>query len=141
MTVNQSVHVKRSLDDAFHLFVDEMGKWWPLHTGHYSYGGDRAKEIYLEPRLGGRFYERFKDGEEFVVGHVIACDRPNHIVFTWTAGEAGDTQVDVTFRTENEGTRVGVEHRGLEKMGQMGQGFEDGWKEVLGYFGQAAGEG
>jgi len=34
------------------------GGGWPLEQG-YSYGGDRCKEIFLEPRVGGRFFERF----------------------------------------------------------------------------------
>ena len=85
MTVNKSVHVKRSSEDAFRLFVNEIGKWWPLRTNRFTYGGDRAQDIFLEEPVGGRFYERFKDGEEFVIGHEMTCDRPDRIVFTWRA--------------------------------------------------------
>lgn len=141
MTINKSVHVTRSLEDAFRLFVDELGKWWPLHEGHYSYCGDRANEIFLEAQPGGRFYERYKDGEEFIVGHVTVCDRPHRIAFTWTAGEGGETEVDVTFTPQDGGTRVDLEHRALEKMGEMGQSFGDGWEDVLGYYVRATGSG
>ena len=30
----------------------------------FSFGRERAQEIYLETRQGGRFCERFTDGEE-----------------------------------------------------------------------------
>jgi len=69
MAVNKVVHVKRSPEDAFRLFVDEMGKWWPLHTGKYSYDAARAQDVFLEARVGGRFYERYKDGDEFQIEH------------------------------------------------------------------------
>ena len=138
MTVNKVVHVKRSPEDSFRLFVDEMGKWWPLHTGKYSYGGDRAQDVFLEGRVGGRFYERYNDGEEFVIGHVTAVDRPNSIVFTWgTAGE-GTTEVEVRFAADAEGTRVSLEHRNLEAMGEQVHGFDQGWDDVLGYYVRSA---
>jgi uncharacterized protein YndB with AHSA1/START domain len=138
MAISKSVHVKRSAEDAFRLFVDEMGKWWPLHTGKYSYSPDRAQDVFLEAHVGGRFYERYKDGEEFVIGHVMTCDRPNRIVFTWGAGEEATTEVDVTFSASDGGTRVDLAHRGVEKMGEMAHGFEEGWDDVLGYYVRAA---
>ena len=82
MTIRKSLTVKRPLADAFSLFTEQIGSWWPLKQG-FSFGGERAKEIYLETRQGGRFYERFTDGEEYVVGHVTACEPPRRIVFTW----------------------------------------------------------
>ncbi|MDE3074623.1 MAG: SRPBCC domain-containing protein [Chloroflexota bacterium] len=138
MTITKSVHVRRSPEDAFRLFVDEMGKWWPMQTGQYSHGGDRGQDIVLESRVGGRFYERFKDGEEFLVGHVTVCERPNRIAFTWSAGEAGDTEIEVTFSADGDGTRVDLEHRAIEKMGDMAKGYDEGWTDVLGYYVRAS---
>jgi len=138
MVISKKVHVNRTPEDAFRLFVDDMGKWWPLHAGRYSYGGDRAQDIFLEAHQGGRFYERFKDGEEFVVGQVIECDRPNHIVFTWNAGPESATEVDVRFVAGGQGTDVQLEHRGVEKMGEMGASFDAGWDDVLGHYTRAA---
>lgn len=143
LTIQKSVHVKRPVDAAFRLFVDDMGKWWPLHTGHYSYGGERAKDIFLEAHIGGRFYERFADGDEFVVGEVLICDRPNVIGFTWASpGWDAPTEVEVRFTADGDGTRVDLEHRGWERAGRearaMGEGFGSGWDEVLGFFVAAA---
>jgi len=139
MAINKVVHVKRSPEDAFRLFVDQMGKWWPLHTGRYSYDAARAQDVFLEARVGGRFFERYKDGEEFQIGQVIAIDRPSRIVFTWGAGNEGTTEVEVLFTAEDEGTRVSLEHRNVENMGEMAHSFDTGWDEVLGYYVQAAG--
>ena len=140
MTITKSVQVTRTQEDTFRLFVDEMGKWWPLHTGKYTYDAARAQDVILEAQVGGRFFERYKDGEEFVIGHVLTCDRPNHIVFTWGAPGEATTEVDVRFTVAGNGTRVDLEHRGVERMGAQAHGFDEGWDDVLSYFARAANE-
>ena len=138
VAINKSVHVRRSPEDAFRLFVDEMGKWWPLHTGNYTYDAARAQDVILEPHVGGRFYERYKDGEEFTIGQVLEFDRPNLVLFTWAAGFDPPTEVEVRFTPEANGTRVDLKHYAAESVPLVGHGFENGWDEVLGYFVAAA---
>ena len=94
--VRETVDVEASAETAFVFFTSRMGEWWPLDKA--SYGGDRAKDIFLEPRVGGRFFERFVDGDELQNGTVLDCDPPNRIVFTWyTADWQSETEVEVTF--------------------------------------------
>ena len=62
-SVELSVVVAARVAEAFELFTSRMAEWWPLDVA--SYGGDRAREIFLEPRVGGRFFERFTDGMSF----------------------------------------------------------------------------
>lgn len=132
--VHQSVHVDCPVDEAFVLFTTRMGEWWPLHRA--SYGGDRAKDIFLEPRVGGRFFERFTDGDELQVGTVIACQPPTGITFTWTTADwDGETEVEVTFTAQPHGTRVDLSHRGFERIGPLGRDvaakFRGGWPAVM----------
>ena len=97
-------------------------EWWPLEEG-YSFGGDRTVGIVLEAREDGRLYERFRDGDSFEVGRVLACSPPDRIVFTWKDPTwSGATEVEVSFRPEGAGTRVAVEHRGFERLGADGEG-------------------
>ena len=140
--VHQTVDVEASVEDAFTLFTTRMGEWWPLDKA--SYGGDRAMDIFLEPRVGGRFFERFVDGDELQVGTVIACEVPDRIVFTWrTADWEGETEVEVRFTSIGRGTRVELEHRGFERIGPMGPDvaakFRGGWPGVIQSFASAAG--
>jgi uncharacterized protein YndB with AHSA1/START domain len=108
IAVRESVDVDCSLEEAFDLFTSRMSEWWPLDKA--SYAGDRASEILLEQGVGGRFFERSVDGDELQVGTVIACDPPRLIVFTWkTADWEGETEVEVTFTPEGQGTRVELE--------------------------------
>jgi uncharacterized protein YndB with AHSA1/START domain len=135
--VRHSVEVECGIDDAFELFTNRMVEWWPLDMA--SYGGDRAKAIFLEPRAGGRFFERFVDGDELQVGTVQACNPPHSIEFSWrTADWAGATQVHVTFSRSGTGTRIDVEHRGFENIGPLGPDvaakFRGGWPGVINAF-------
>ena len=105
-------------------------------------GGDRADKIFLEPKVGGRFYERFSDGEEFEVGRVIACEPPTRIIFTWKDPNwKAPTEVEVRFSPAGNGTRVDIEHRGFDAAGvqpEEAAGWADGWKTVLATYVEAA---
>jgi len=135
--VREQVEVEASAEDAFVFFTSRMGEWWPL--GKASYGGDRAKDIFLEPSVGGRFFERFVDGDELQNGTVLECDPPNRIVFTWyTADWQGETEVEVTFIPVDGGTRVELEHRGFDRVGPLGDDvaakFRGAWPGVMGAY-------
>jgi uncharacterized protein YndB with AHSA1/START domain len=121
----QRARVPLPVPDAFALFTDGINEWWPLDEG-FTYGGDRYDGIVLEARVGGRFYERFRDGEEFDVGRVVVCEPPERIVFTWRdPGWRDETEVEVTFEADAEETVVALAHRGFERLGA-------GWEEIWG---------
>jgi uncharacterized protein YndB with AHSA1/START domain len=143
LTVRESVTVNRPPSDAFRLFTDSIADWWPLKGTQFSYGGDRADKIFLEARVGGRFYERFTDGEEYEVGRVTVCDPPRRIVFTWNnPGWNAPTEVDVRFTPAGNATRVDLEHRGWDAAGAEAKaglaGWSEGWKLVLAPYVEAA---
>jgi uncharacterized protein YndB with AHSA1/START domain len=145
LAVRQSVHVELPPSDAFRLFTDGIGEWWPLAEG-YSYAGDRAHSIFLEPVVGGRFFERFVDGDEMQVGTVLSCSPPDRIVFTWRSPEwPSDTEVDVRFVPDRAGTSVLLEHRGWERLGPDSEAiaaqWANGWPGVLGAFARHAAVG
>jgi uncharacterized protein YndB with AHSA1/START domain len=134
MTIRKSVPVRCAPDKAFRIFTREIGRWWPLDKG-FSYGGERAKEIFLDDRAGGRMYERLTDGTEFEIGRVTRCDPPHLILFTWKSPDwEAATEVEVRFSAAADGTRVELEHRGWEagpKMGESGKRMARGWDAVL----------
>lgn len=133
MTIRKSVWVAKPVEVAFSVFTAEINRWWPLR--HYSYGGERAQELRLEGRVGGRLFERFSDGEEFVIGTVSAFEAPRRVVFTWKDPSWSDaTEVEVRFAAESGGTRVDLEHRGWERVGdseELRRGFASGWESIL----------
>ena len=141
MIIQKSIHVARPPEIAFRIFCEEIGQWWPLQRG-FSFGGEKAKDIFIEARVGGRFFERFSDGTEYEVGRVTAYQPPAVVAFTWvTPNWEGPTQVTVRFTADGAGTRVELEHSGWEQgenLRRAGRNYADGWPTVLGCYQERA---
>ena len=112
--IQQSVHVDCPCEDAFRLFTEGFGKWWPLAPAP---GAAAACEI--EPWVGGRVLERSPAGGEREWGAVTAWNPPGGLEFTWNPGGPRDERqtVCVEFRQESDGTRVTLTHRGWQLAG------------------------
>ena len=135
VAVREVIRIPLMPPEAFRLFTEGIGEWWPLNEG-YSYGGDRSREIHLEPRVGGRFFERFVDGDELEVGRVTLCEPSSRIVFSWRDPDwKGETEVDVVFVADEDGTIVSLTHRGFERVGPDGSEiaarWAGGWPRVM----------
>jgi uncharacterized protein YndB with AHSA1/START domain len=133
------VTVAREKADAFSVFTDEIGSWWPIGT--HSIGDSKVATVVFE---GGRLIERWHDGTEFAWGEVLAWEPPNRFVITWHPVEepAVMTEVEVTFHAEGQGTRVRLEHRNWHALGDVGpsarRDYEAGWPGVLEAFVRAS---
>src|SRR5271166_1027791 len=79
--IRQSVHVDCPLEDAFRLFTERFGDWWPA-------GDAGAHEI--EPWTEGKIIERTVAGDEREWGTVTAWEPPDRIEFTWHPGTGAD---------------------------------------------------
>jgi uncharacterized protein YndB with AHSA1/START domain len=134
MTIRKAITVARPPEVAFRVFTEEIGRWWPLREG-FSFGRERAQDLIIEARVGGRFFERFNDGTEFEVGRVTAFQPPHLVSLTWKAPDwEGPTDIEVRFVAEGSGTRVELEHRGWEqgpKMEGVGKSYDGGWEIIL----------
>jgi uncharacterized protein YndB with AHSA1/START domain len=143
-SVRKSVTVAAPPERAFEVFT-QMTSWWPRKSHHISDAGDA--EAILEPREGGRWYERDQDGAECTWGYVIAWEPPERVVLAWqlTGEWKYDpdfvTEVEVRFTDEGDGrTRVDLEHRDIDRYGEGAEQVrtalsgEGGWSELLGLF-------
>jgi hypothetical protein len=115
--IQQSIHVDCPFEDAFRLFTEGFGKWWPLAPGSGAGLGTQTCEI--EPWVGGRVLERSRSGVEREWGSVTAWNPPGNLEFTWHPGGPKDERqtVSVEFQKEAEGTRVTLTHRGWQFAG------------------------
>lgn len=140
--ITGSVTINASIGDAFKVFTESFGTWWPAayHIGHADMvdGG-------FEPREGGRWYEKCEDGSECDWGHVLIWEPPNRIVVTWQINGMWQydpdpehaSEVDIRFTAEGpEVTKVEVEHRHFDRL-VAAQGVYEGirggggWKALL----------
>jgi uncharacterized protein YndB with AHSA1/START domain len=141
-----SVRVGRTVDEAFKLFTDGIGTWWPLEE--HSVGAQENLAIetaVIEPEVGGRVYEVWPDGEERDWGEVLVWRPPSRLVLSWHPGRpAGPTtEVEVSFVADGDVTVVTLEHRGWERLGKRGPesraDYRSGWPGVLALFEKVAG--
>jgi uncharacterized protein YndB with AHSA1/START domain len=132
----KSVMVPLAPSEAYRLFTDRIAEWWPL-AGH-SVSEERARTCVFNARVGGRIYEVRDDGVESEWGRVTAADPPHRVAFTWHPGRDPETaqSVEVHFVAEGDGTRVTLEHRGWQRLGERAArdraGYDTGWGFVLG---------
>lgn len=146
--VRKSVRVSAAPARAFEVFTAGFGRWWPRS---HTISAVPQKEAVIEPRVGGRWFERGEDGSECEWGTVLAWEPPTRIVLGWQldANFKFDpnvtTEVEVRFIPEGENaTRVELEHRHLERLGDQGEllrekvGSPNGWGKLLEAFAAAA---
>jgi uncharacterized protein YndB with AHSA1/START domain len=146
--VRKSVRVGAPPDRAFAVFTAGIGRWWPK-THHI--GASDLDTLVIEPKAGGRWYERGVDGAECECGKVLVWEPPARLVLIWQI--AADwkfdpdlvTEVEVRFIADgDDATRVELEHRNLERFGEradaMRQSIDspEGWTGILQLFKQAA---
>ncbi|HTU13484.1 MAG TPA: SRPBCC family protein [Allosphingosinicella sp.] len=142
--IRKTLRVKANRQKAFDTFV-AMGGWWL--KSHSLVEGQ--KDVIIEPRAGGRWYEIAADGSEQSWGRVIAYEAPErlHLIWALTADWRYDpdfeTNVEVRFAEDGDHTIVTFEHRDLDRFGDRAEdtrnGMDAGWGELLAGFERAAG--
>jgi uncharacterized protein YndB with AHSA1/START domain len=121
-SVRKVMSVKAPPAVAWRVFTEQMGSWWPLAA--YKIGKANAVDAVIEPRVGGRWYERGDDGSTCDWGRVLLWEPPSRLVLSWdiSADFQYDpnvkTEIEVRFIPEGKGaTRVELEHRHLDRYG------------------------
>jgi uncharacterized protein YndB with AHSA1/START domain len=146
--VRREVTVPAPPERAFAVFTERFDSWWP--RSHHI-GEPEMAEAIIEPRAGGRWYERGVDGSACDWGEVLAYDPPHRVVLSWHLnGEwaydpdpARASEVEVTFTPAGDGTRVELVHRGFERHGATAEALRDGvtreggWGGLLGRYSEA----
>jgi uncharacterized protein YndB with AHSA1/START domain len=144
-----TITVAAPVERAFRVFTQSFDTWWPRQ---FHIGQAEMAEAILEPRVGGRWYERGADGSECEWGRVLAWEPPLRLLVTWQINGSWQydpdpdraSEIEVRFIAEGpDRTVVELEHRYLERLvdGQAlrdGIGEGGGWNMLLGLFAKAA---
>jgi uncharacterized protein YndB with AHSA1/START domain len=151
--VRKAVRVNAPAERAFRLFVEHMETWWPA-THHI--GKTPFSAIFVEPRVGGKWYEINADGHKCEWGTVVKWEPPHAVGFSWHLGPRHDqpdwvfepdlgraSEVEIRFTAESPSTTlVELTHSKLER---HGEGYEqlralfDGpgaWAGILNFYAQ-----
>lgn len=138
MTIVESIEIDASSDVVFDAYVNHIDRWW-VRRGTYRYSfapeGIEPRHIRFEPRPGGRFYEEFADGSEYVIGRIVDWDPPSLLQYTWKAPQwPVETTITVRFNETDGRTTVEVTHEGfgVDGIPELGDGYAVGLREILG---------
>ncbi len=132
-----------SPEHAFEVWVAKASLWWPRD---HSVSTDADLAVVIEPRVGGRIYERTSGGAEHEWGEVVTWEPPHVLSYLWhIAQDRGDaTEVEVRFSAGEQGTEVTILHRGWERLGARAAELRDrnrqGWAGVIAPYRQACRE-
>jgi len=146
--VRKSIVVDAPVAHVFSVFTAGHDSWWP--RAHHI-GETKEFTAILEPRVGGRWYERGDDGSECNWGRVLAWDPPHRLVVSWDISAAFKpdasigSEVEVRFIAESaERTRVELTHRNLERYGDKAEAMramfdsDNAWAATLQAFTKVA---
>ena len=145
--IKRTVTVDCPIEHAFATFTERIHEWWPLgtHSIEAGEGGTRPETVIFQGGAGGQVYERTTKGEELKWADVVAYEPPHRLLLSWNPSREQDlprTEIEVTFTDEGGKTRVDLEHRGWERLGeraaQARQGYGEGWQHVLAAYASTA---
>ena len=133
-----SFEVACSAEHAFHIWAVRTSLWWPAdHTA----SGEDDLEVVIEPRVGGRIFERGAGGAEQDWGEVLVWEPPRRLAYLWhlRADRADATEVEIQFVPRGDATtEVRIDHRGWERLGAGGAAWRErnrhGWDTLLPWY-------
>jgi len=125
-------------EHAFRTWTARIDQWWPRT---HSWTQDPRLTVVLEPRLGGRLYERTPDGFDHDWGEVTIWEPSDRFGYLWhlKADRSDASDILVTFEPVTDArTRVTIEHTGWERLGADGLDWHDtemgGWLDLLPHY-------
>jgi len=144
--VKKTITVKAGQQRAFEVFTAKFGAWWP--KSHHI-GKPEMQDVIVEPRQGGRWYEKGVDGSECDWGKVLAWEPPGRVVLSWHLNskfeldESVESSVEVQFIAEGASvTRVELVHRITAADAEgiaAAVSSPNGWSGLLAAYAEAAG--
>ena len=139
--VRVQVTVEAPIERAFAVFTEECDSWWPRS---YRLGEAERTDARIEPRAGGRWFERTADGTETDWGDVLDCNVPERLAVSWQItpdfqrepNPARASRIELRFAANGpDRTTVTLVHHELERHGEQWQVMRDAvaraWPEIM----------
>jgi uncharacterized protein YciI/uncharacterized protein YndB with AHSA1/START domain len=129
--IRRAVIVDAPLANAFAVFTDEFGVWWPVDNfSVFGAGGSVGIDA-------GEIVEVSASGEKAHWGSITEWEPPHRLAFTWHAGQPADSpssRVEVRFTDLDDQTLVVLEHSGWEVYDDpegARANYGNGWPTVI----------
>jgi DNA-binding transcriptional ArsR family regulator/uncharacterized protein YndB with AHSA1/START domain len=133
--IQTELRLRAPAQRVFEALTTRTG-WFPA-----TYGEDRVREIVLEPRVGGAYYEDWGDGRGHLYGHITEYDpplglayrgrlHPGSILDTEYALEEAGKETILKVSKVAVGPMTEEEARGIHKYGDI-KNFEDALRAAV----------
>jgi hypothetical protein len=136
--VIKEITVLATPDRAFQVFTAELASWWPLDSHSLSaMAGNRAKDVIMQPGVGGKIIEHMHDGSTVNWGVITDWDPGKKLGFTWHLRnpQSEQTHITVDFTEQGDHTSVRLTHQGWDGQGLQGGAnraqYQSGWDQVF----------
>ena len=119
---------------AFDVFTTEIDEWYRKGAAVLTQAR-RGTTLRFEPGVGGRLLEVRDDGAPPVTrGRILAWEPGARLLFV----DRRDAEVEIWFHPFDEGTRVVLEHRGLDKLPPDAaiRASKYSWRKLVDFFAQ-----
>lgn len=130
--VRVTVRVAVDPATAFEVFTSEIDDWYRKGATVLTRAA-RGSTLRFEPGVGGRLLEIRDDGAPPVTrGHITVWEPGARLLFV----DRREAEVEIWFHAFDEGTRVVLEHRGLDKLPPDAaiKASKYSWRKLADYF-------
>ncbi len=135
----KSIVVPCSQEEAFTVFIDELGTWWPLDRFSASIKrGLTPASLRVDARAGGQIVETSEDGTEHLWGTITEYSPYAYLRMDLHIGLPPETASLVELRftaLADERTRVELTQREWERFGEFAEmmmhGYPRGWAVIF----------
>jgi uncharacterized protein YndB with AHSA1/START domain len=129
--IEKTLQLDAPAKKVFDALTRDINKWW---SRDFLIGGDNAKKLVCEPKLGGKMYEVWGAGEGSTWGTVTEIKKGARLEICGTIGNMGATWCKVGYDFEQAGksTTVTFTHHAI---GNFEEGtreeFAGGWDQLF----------
>ncbi len=134
--VERTLTIAAPPERVWQAWVSEMNQWWtkPYYNDH-----GRVTGLHMEPKLGGRYIEKWgEDGAGFLIGTIVEWLPPLRLAYTWSERGWGgaNTLIRIELQPDEQGgTRLTFIQEGFERLpdsDRMRDGYDYGCVELTG---------
>ena len=100
-----------SAEQAFATYTGRIGEWW---DPRYTADAETVETVTIEPRIGGRVFERHRDGRELDWGEVTDWQPGRRLIHTFALAQdpAHPSEVAAEFVPNGDACTVRFSHGG-----------------------------
>lgn len=130
--IEQEIKLNASTRKVFAALTGDLSSWW---GAPYLQDAKNAKSVHLEPKLGGRFLEKWSEDEGAIWAVVTNLKKNERIILHGSMAMPGAVYGTIRFDLEDEKgtTRLKLSHHAVGEVNEdLQEGYRGGWEDLLG---------